>query len=106
MTAVIDEVRPQHASFYNDPKVRSRVAQFVFVLLLLWFGYEIYYNTSANLAKLNKNVNFGFLWGTAGFDIIQTPIAYSRASPYIDAIIIGLINTLIVATLGIILATI
>jgi general L-amino acid transport system permease protein len=106
MTAVIDVARPQRASFYNDPKVRSRAAQLVFLLLLLWFGYEIYHNTSANLAKLNKNVNFGFLWGTAGFDIIQTPIAYSRASPYIDAIIIGLLNTLIVAGLGIILATV
>jgi general L-amino acid transport system permease protein len=105
MTAVIDEARPQRVSFFNDPKVRSRAAQIVFLLLLLWLGYDIYHNTSTNLAKLNKNVNFEFLWGTAGFDIIQTPIAYSRASPYIDAIIIGLLNTLIVASLGIILAT-
>ena len=106
MTAVIDEARPQRASFYNDPKVRSRAAQIIFVLLLVWVGYEIVHNTAVNLAKLNKNVNFGFLWGTAGFDIIQTPITYTRASPYIDAVIIGLLNTLIIAGLGIILATI
>src|SRR6266496_702490 len=76
MTAVIDEARPQRVSFFNDPKVRSRVAQIVFVLLLAWI------------------------------DIIQTPLTYSRASLYIDAIIIGLLNTLIIAGLGIILATI
>jgi len=106
MTAVIDEARPQRASFYNDPKVRSRVAQIVFVLLLLWFGYEIVHNTAANLTKLGKNVDFYFLWNTAGFDIIQRPIEYSRESTYFLAVIVGVINTLIVAALGIIFATI
>jgi general L-amino acid transport system permease protein len=106
MTAVIDEARPQRASFFNDPKVRSRAAQAVFVLLLLWVGYEIYHNTSANLAKLGKNVDFGFLRNTAGFDIIQRPIEYSRESSYLLAVVIGFLNTLIVAILGIICATI
>jgi general L-amino acid transport system permease protein len=106
MTAVIDEARPQRASFYNDPKIRSRVAQIVFVLLLLWVGYEIYHNTSVNLAKLGKNVDFGFLRNTAGFDIIQRPIEYSRESSYLLAVVIGFLNTLIVAILGIICATI
>src|SRR5690349_22634100 len=41
MTVVIDEARMQRASFLNDPKVRSRIVQIVFVLLLAWFCYEI-----------------------------------------------------------------
>ena len=106
MTAVIDEARPQRASFFNDPKIRSRAAQVVFVLLLLWVGYEIYHNTSVNLAKLGKNVDFYFLRNTAGFDIIQRPIEYSRESSYLLAVIIGFLNTLIVAVLGVICATI
>lgn len=106
MTAVIDEARPQRASFYNDPKVRSRVAQAIFLLLLVWVGYEIVHNTSANLTKLGKNVDFGFLRNTAGFDIIQRPIEYSRESTYLLAVIVGFLNTLIVAALGIIFATI
>ena len=106
MTAVIDETRPQRVSLYNDPKIRSRVAQIVFLLLLVWVGYEIYHNTSANLAKLGKNVDFGFLTNTAGFDIIQRPIEYSRESTYLLAVIVGILNTLIVAALGIIFATI
>ena len=105
MTAVIDEARPQRVSLYNDPKIRSRAAQAVFVLLLVWVGYEIYHNTSVNLAKLGKNVDFAFLWNTAGFDIIQRPIEYSRESTYLEAVIIGFLNTLIVAALGIIFAT-
>jgi len=106
MTAVIDEARPQRASFLNDPKVRSRIAQIAFLLVLLWLGYEIVHNTSANLTKLGKNVDFGFLRNTAGFDIIQRPIEYSRESSYLAAIIVGFLNTLIIAVLGIIFATI
>src|SRR5690242_3668767 len=106
MTAVIDEPRTQRVSAFNDPKVRSRVAQIIFVLLLIWFGYEIVHNTAVNLAKLNKNIDFGFLSNTAGFDIIQTPIEYSRDSSYFRAILVGFLNTLIVAGLGIVFATI
>ena len=107
MTAVIDDgTRPQRVSFLNDPKVRSRAAQIIFLLVLVWLGYEIVHNTSANLTKLGKNVDFGFLRNTAGFDIIQRPIEYSRESSYFVAIVVGFINTLIVAILGIICATI
>ena len=106
MTAVIDETRTQRASFLNDPKVRSRIVQFVFLLLVVWFAYEIVHNTAANLAKLNKSVDFGFLSNTAGFDIIQTPIEYTRDSSYFRALIVGLLNTLIVAGIGIFFATI
>jgi general L-amino acid transport system permease protein len=106
MTAVIDEARPQRVSLFNDPKVRSLAAQIIFALLVLWLGYEIYHNTSANLAKLNKSVSFGFLWTTAGFDIIQRPIEYTRDSTYLRAILVGFLNTLIVAGLGIFFATV
>ncbi len=106
MTAVIDEARPQRVSLFNDPKVRSLAAQIIFALLVIWLGYEIYHNTSANLAKLNKSVSFGFLWTTAGFDIIQRPIEYTRDSTYFRAILVGFLNTLIVAGVGIFLATI
>lgn len=106
MTAVIDEARPQRVSVFNDPKVRSRVAQVIFLLLVIWFGYEIVHNTAVNLARLNKNIDFGFLVNTAGFDIIQRPIEYSRNSSYFRAILVGFINTLIVAGLGIVFATV
>ena len=73
-----------------------------------WCGLvtRSYHNTAANLAKLGKNVDFGFLGNTAGFDIIQRPIEYSRESTYLLAVIVGVLNTLIVAALGIIFATI
>ena len=50
---------------------------------------------------------FGFWNQTAGFDISQTLIAYSsQASTYGRAFWVGLLNTLLVAGLGIVFATI
>lgn len=106
MTAVIDGARPRRASFFNDPKVRSRIVQIIFALLLVWCGYEIVHNTSVNLAKINRPVDFRFLNNTAGFDIIQRPIEYSRDSSYFRALVVGFLNTLIVAGLGIFFATV
>ncbi len=108
MTAVTDEPRQARVSIYNDPKFRSIVVQVVFVLLLLWAGYILVINTSANLARLGSGVDFyfNFLKTTASFDIIQRPIEYSRASSYGRAILVGFLNTIIVAGLGILTATI
>ena len=50
---------------------------------------------------------FGFWYDTAGFDISQTLISYSsQASTYGRAFWVGLLNTLLVAGLGIVFATI
>jgi general L-amino acid transport system permease protein len=106
MTAVSQETRPRRTSIFNDPRVRSIAAQIIFVVLLTWAGYELVSNTAANLSRLNKNINFGFLSTTAGFDIIQSLISYSRADTYGRAILVGLLNTLLVAAVGIVLATI
>jgi general L-amino acid transport system permease protein len=106
MTAISEETRHEHVSVFNNPKIRSIVVQILFVLLLVWAGYEIVTNTAANLARLGKRVDFGFLQSTAGFDIIQSLISYSRESSYGRAILVGLLNTMLVASLGIIFATI
>ncbi|MEL7048247.1 MAG: amino acid ABC transporter permease, partial [Pseudomonadota bacterium] len=49
---------------------------------------------------------FGFLDRTAGFDISQKLISYETTSTYFRAFLVGLTNTLLVAGLGIILATV
>src|SRR4051812_24070661 len=100
-----DAARQPRVSFLNDPKIRSIFAQIIFVLLLIWAGYEIVTNTAANLGRLNKNINFGFLSTTAGFDIIQSLVDYSRVSTYGRAILVGFLNTLLIAALGIVFAT-
>ena len=49
---------------------------------------------------------FGFLQTTAGFGIIQSLVEYSETSSYGRGLIVGLLNTLLIAFIGIILATI
>lgn len=93
-------------SMINDPKVRGLFYQSIVALLVLAFFVWIGLNTAANLQAQNKTTGFDFLWDIAKFDIFFTLIPYSRASSYFDAFLVGLLNTLLVAVLGIIFATI
>ena len=93
------------AWFYN-PKVRGIASQIIVVLLLLWGLSEIVGNTQTNLKKLNQNFGFGFLTQASGFDLSSSLIEYSSTSNYGRALVVGLLNTVMVAFLGIIFATI
>jgi general L-amino acid transport system permease protein len=105
MSAVESRQQPR-VSFWNDPKARSYVFQAIAILLLLGLAYDLYYNASANLAKLGKTFGYEFWYRSAGFDMSQSLIEYSSSSSYGRAIYSGLLNTLLVAMLGIALATV
>jgi len=66
----------------------------------------IFGNTAANLEKQGIATGFNFLGTTAGFGIITHLIEYSEDSSYGRAFAVGLLNTLLVASTGIIAATI
>jgi len=93
-------------SFFNDPKVRGTFYQLLLVAVLAWLVWEIVHNTAANLARQNIASGFDFLETTAGFGIIQALIDYSETSSYGQALLVGFYNTLLVAFIGIIFATI
>ncbi len=93
-------------SFFNDPKVRSWAYQLILVLFLGWLVWSINANVSANLAAQNVATGWKFLDTTAGFAIIQRLAEYSEASSYGRALWIGVLNTLLIAFVGVILATI
>ncbi len=97
---------PASVPFYNDPKVRSiayQVALCVVIAFLIWGAAS---NAIENLQRAHIASGFGFWNNTAGFDISQTLISYSNLSTYGRAFWVGLLNTLLVAGIGIILATI
>ena len=94
------------ASLLNNPTVRGIAFQIVFVLVLGWLVWDIIDNTARNLQKANIAAGYGFLDRTAGFGIIQRMIDYTEASSYGRALLVGLLNTLVVAGLGIVFATI
>jgi len=96
----------RRVSLVYDPRVRAFVFQaalIVFVVALIYIGAS---NAIRNLQAQNIASGFGFLGNTAGFAISQTLIPYSVTSTYGDAFIVGLLNTLLVAAVGIVLATI
>ncbi|EFO33861.1 general L-amino acid transport system permease protein AapQ [Roseibium sp. TrichSKD4] len=97
---------PPRASLLNDPKVRGLFYQVLLVAFLVAGGWFIVSNTAANLERQNISSGFDFLKNTAGFGISQTPIEYSETSSYGRAIVIGFLNTLLVAVFGIFFATI
>ncbi len=93
-------------AFYNDPVIRGIIYQVVVAALLVGFIVWIVGNTAANLAAQNKTTGFDFLWKTAGFDISFSLLPWSRGSYYWEAFLVGITNTLLVAFIGIVFATI
>ncbi|WP_343081908.1 ABC transporter permease subunit [Ostreiculturibacter nitratireducens] len=89
-----------------DTRYRSITIQ-VFVLILFVLGLVwLLDNTAKNLAAVDKDFNFGFLWTRAGYDINQRLVEYTNDSTHGRALLIGILNTLLVAVLGCILATV
>ncbi len=99
--------RPARVAFYNDPRVRSFAYQFLLCALIVLAVYGAASNAIENLRRAHIASGFGFWHNTAGFDISQTLIAYSaQGSTYGRAFWVGLLNTLLVAGLGVVFATI
>ena len=91
---------------WYDKETRSVIIQIIAAALIISFFAYIINNAVTNLAAIGKDINFGFLWQNASYDINQTLIEYSSTSSHFEAMIVGLINTLLVAVAGIFLATI
>ncbi|WP_054006352.1 amino acid ABC transporter permease [Cypionkella psychrotolerans] len=89
-----------------DTRYRSYTIQ-VIVLILFALGVAwLANNTIVNLAAKDKDINFGFLWNRAGYDIDQHLIPYTNDDSHFRALLVGLCNTLVVALVGCILSTI
>jgi general L-amino acid transport system permease protein len=97
--------RPKVSLLYN-PRVRSIAYQTVLVAIVVVCVYEAANNAIENLARAHIASGFAFWENTAGFDISQALIDYTNQSTYGRAFWVGLINTLLVASIGIVLATI
>ena len=107
MTDLTTGASPARVAFYNDPKVRSIFYQVFLCAVIALLVYGAASNAIDNLQRAHIASGFGFWDNNAGFDISQTLIEYnSQSSTYGRAFWVGLLNTLLVAGLGIVLATI
>lgn len=94
-----------HVAWYNDPKVRGWIYQAITLGLIAFAVAAIISNTIYNLEQRKIAQGFGFLDVTAGFDIAISLIDYPKDATYGRALMVGLVNTLAVAAIGIVLAT-
>lgn len=94
------------ARLWYGKETRGVILQILAVSLLFAFVAYITSNAIENLNLLGKTFSFDFLDTTAHYDINQTLIEYSSKSTHFRAGVVGILNTLLVAVTGIILATI
>jgi general L-amino acid transport system permease protein len=98
------------SSFIYDRQIRGIIFQMFLVFGLLLGAWWLGNNTLINLAEQGKSLGFNFLEQTSGFQISSTLGTWAMeynvgTSTYLDVYFIGIINTFLVAALGIIAAT-
>jgi general L-amino acid transport system permease protein len=99
-----DMARPRRRFSQGFGNVALQAALLVIVVGL---AVAAAHNAGQNLARANIAHGFGFWNNTAGFDISQTLIDYSSStSTFGRAFWVGLLNTLLVAGIGCVIATI
>jgi general L-amino acid transport system permease protein len=94
------------ANWWRDQRVRGVIFQVVVLAAILGFAAYIISNTAHNLESRGIASGFEFLGRQAGFDISITLVNYTVESSYGRVFWVGLVNTLVLSTVGIFLATI
>jgi general L-amino acid transport system permease protein len=85
-------------------RIAYQAAALAGAALVAWFLIS---NTMANLEERRIASGFGFLQREAGFEIGESAfLRYGAADSYLRALLVGLTNTLLIAAIGVVLATI
>ncbi|MES2362242.1 MAG: ABC transporter permease subunit [Pseudomonadota bacterium] len=90
---------------WRGRKARSVAYQVLAVGVIVLLGWLLVSNTLANMRLRGIQSGFDFLWQPAGFDIGEGWLNYDATSPYWKAFLVGIVNTLRVALIGCVLAT-
>ena len=90
---------------FSSERVRNIAYQAVLLVVVIGVGWYLISNTLHNLSTRQIQVGFGFLSKEAGFEIAEKLIEYEPANSYGRAFLVGLANTLMIAGIGVVLAT-
>ena len=109
--ASITETGPDTRSpivrLWRNQKTRSVIIQIVTLTVILTAIALILRNVVINLEAVGKEFSFRFFLYPAGYDITFSPfIEYSSRSTHLRAAAVGILNTMLVAVCGIVLATV
>lgn len=101
---------PKHPSnnrwSWRSQAFRALVYQVLAVAVIALLVLFLAHNTATNMRQRGMQSGFGFLLGTAGFDIGESLFTFDPGESYLQAYLVGVTNTLRVAVLGIVLTTI
>jgi len=97
---------PDKVPFWLDPKKRAVIFQILVLGMVALLAYYLVSNTVVNLKRQNIATGLSFLNKESSFEIGESLIPYSAASSYGRALIVGALNTLKVAFIGIVLTSI
>ena len=87
---------PWHQSEY-----RAFFYQLVLLLVLFFIGWYLLSNTIENLKRQNIATGFDFLWSESAFEIGEALIPFAPSDSYARALLVGALNTLKTAVIGI-----
>ncbi|OIQ31743.1 MAG: amino acid ABC transporter permease [Roseobacter sp. MedPE-SWchi] len=90
----------------NDTRYRSLTFQAIAALVLALAIWYLGNNLIQNLRAAGLNISYNFLGDRSGYDIAQRLIDYDSQSSHARAAVVGILNTLLVAFLACITATI
>jgi len=108
MTALTDPPRESFrlSMLLNDTRYRSYTFQFLALMALIAGIAYLGSNLVNNLREAGLSISYEFLGEPAGYDINQRLVEYDSQSSHLRASIVGILNTLLVAFLGCVTATI
>jgi general L-amino acid transport system permease protein len=90
----------------TDKQFSGLLWQLLVVAIVVAVIYWLWSNTVHNLSARRISTGFGFLGREAGMPIADAWLSYSPKDTYLYAFIVGITNTLRVAVIGIVLATV
>ncbi|OMI06926.1 amino acid ABC transporter permease [Bradyrhizobium brasilense] len=105
MDAETPSARPWRLSL-SDPRVAGLFWQILVVAIAVAVVAWLWSNAVHNLSVRRISTGFAFLGREAGMPIADSWIDYTPKNTYLRAFIVGVVNTLRVAVIGIVLATV
>jgi len=96
---------PPKPALFTRRRIRSATWQTALALALIAAGYFAHLNVTRNLAVSGIAIDFGFLTREAGFDVSEQLIAYTPKDSYARVLLVGFLNTLLLAATTLLLAT-
>ena len=91
---------------WRSPRLRAMAYQIFAMVLVVLLGWLLLSTTLVNMRARGIQSGFDFLVQPAGFDIGEGWLSYDSADPYWKAFLVGIVNTLRVAVIGCVLATV